>query len=451
MGHLPQRLWPFPHPTCRLGAGDWWLRLLCLVLLGLAVFGRAFAYIPIGPIYVGDACIALGVIAVGAERRGLRVIRSPVVLLTISFLAWCGLRTAPFLGDYGMVALRDAVIWAYASLSIMLAAVIVARPSRLQRLLLIYERYARLYLIALPVCWILMQYYPGVFPLTPFGEVATIRAEDVLVHLAAITGYLLIAPGRISPLWHLLLGLDVILYAPVNRGGLLAYLIVTCVNLALNPVRRRTWAYGVVVIVAVLALTASGLSLTLQRRELSAQQLWSNISSMYDSSADEQDLQSTKRWRVEWWSRIVADTVFGEFWAGKGFGVNVADIDGFQLDPGHHALRSPHNSHMTILDRAGIPGALLWIALNMVWASSMARLLWRATARRLAAWVTLARVLLSFWLAACISMSFTVSLEAPMAGLWYWSVFGAGVAVVILFDRVAGPTAAVHGYRTGPM
>ena len=39
-----------------------------------------------------------------------------------------------------------------------------------------------------------------------------------------------------------------------------------------------------------------------------------------------------KNGRLDWWKEIVTYTINGKyFWTGKGFGVNLADDDGFQV------------------------------------------------------------------------------------------------------------------------
>ena len=55
-------------------------------------------------------------------------------------------------------------------------------------------------------------------------------------------------------------------------------------------------------------------------------------------------------------------------WTGKGYGINLADDDGYQIDG---SLRSPHNGHMTILARSGLPGITLWAAVQLTWAGAM--------------------------------------------------------------------------------
>src|SRR5690606_40731091 len=71
---------------------------------------------------------------------------------------------------------------------------------------------------------------------------------------------------------------------------------------------------------------------------------------------------SDLEWRLRWWSDIVGYTIGGEFrWLGKGYGINLADDDGYQTEA-DGSLRSPHNAHMTVLARSGVVGATAWLA-----------------------------------------------------------------------------------------
>ena len=66
---------------------------------------------------------------------------------------------------------------------------------------------------------------------------------------------------------------------------------------------------------------------------------------------------------------IINDTFHGpNFWTGRGFGLNLADEDGFAGNDlrGTAPLRSPHNAHMTLLARAGVPGFFLWLLLLLL-------------------------------------------------------------------------------------
>jgi O-antigen ligase len=135
-------------------------------------------------------------------------------------------------------------------------------------------------------------------------------------------------------------------------------------------------------------------------------------------------------WRLEWWREILDYTVFGDyFWTGKGYGVNLADDDGFQvLTEG--LLRSPHNSHLTFLARSGVPGFAAWLLLQGTFSVG----LWTEyrRARRLGRdnWAVLNLWILCYWLAFMINGAFDVFLEGPQGGIWFWCVFGFGMGVL---------------------
>jgi len=152
--------------------------------------------------------------------------------------------------------------------------------------------------------------------------------------------------------------------------------------------------------------------------------------------SERSELEGTKDWRLSWWSKIWEYTVNGPyFWQGKGYGINLADSDGFQVGTREEPLRSPHNSHLTVLARSGVPGFLLWLLLQLVWAASVAQSYVRARSLGWSSWAGVFAWVLAFWLAFVIEAAFDVSLESPMSGIPFWSVFGLGWGAHVLFQR----------------
>jgi O-antigen ligase len=134
---------------------------------------------------------------------------------------------------------------------------------------------------------------------------------------------------------------------------------------------------------------------------------------------------NTIEWRFRWWRKIIDYTFHGPyFWTGKGYGMNLADEDGFfNWD---HSLRSPHNGFMTILARSGVPGLLLWSAFLLTLTFQVARI-----------WLTKKadqkQRFIAIWFLVCLAgflflASFDVFLEGPMAGIWFWSLVGFALA-----------------------
>ena len=175
-------------------------------------------------------------------------------------------------------------------------------------------------------------------------------------------------------------------------------------------------------------------------RFVSIEQIVQNVRSIFTSGADS-SLEGTREFRLRWWSSIIGYTVFGEyFWTGKGFGVNLADDDGFQVNQ-DGSLRAPHNSHMTVLARMGVPGFLVWTALQLLFLVGMMRSILtnrRAGNLGLAA---LGAVIVAYWAAMMINSSFDPYLEGPQGGIWFWSVFGLGM-VIMRFTASSIPAVA---------
>jgi hypothetical protein len=169
-------------------------------------------------------------------------------------------------------------------------------------------------------------------------------------------------------------------------------------------------------------------------RPATLQQMIENILSIFGSSSDS-GLEGTKQFRLAWWGTIVDYTFFGDyFWTGKGFGVNLADDDGFQ-STADGSLRAPHNSHMTVLARMGVPGLLLWLLVQGAFGIGLLR---ATLAHRRAGEAGLGAVggwILVYWVAMMVDTSFDPYLEGPQGGIWFWAIFGLGLVVIRLVPR----------------
>ncbi|MCH8966975.1 MAG: hypothetical protein IID43_04805 [Planctomycetes bacterium] len=149
------------------------------------------------------------------------------------------------------------------------------------------------------------------------------------------------------------------------------------------------------------------------------------------SDSGDPGLQGTKNWRLEWWGEIIGYTFGGPyFWTGKGFGVNLAEDDGFEVSA--QGLRSPHNGHMTALARMGVPGFGLWIAVHVTFGVSLLLAFRRARRAGDVFWAQIDAWLLAYWVAALVVGAFDVYLEGPQGAIWLWTVVGLGFAAIRL-------------------
>src|SRR4026209_1870922 len=101
------------YETRRMRLADRYLALLAIVLLGYALMGKGFAYLGFPPLYVGEIAFLAGIVVflrIGAFASVLTTL--PAILL-VALMALVVARTLPYVGLYGIDALRDGVIVIY--------------------------------------------------------------------------------------------------------------------------------------------------------------------------------------------------------------------------------------------------------------------------------------------------------------------------------------------------
>jgi O-antigen ligase len=183
-------------------------------------------------------------------------------------------------------------------------------------------------------------------------------------------------------------------------------------------------------------------------RRVSSVQLAENVASIFGRGGDQ--TESTKEWREKWWRIIADNTLRGPyFWTGRGFGINLAVEDGFGNPHNERPLRSPHNGHMTILARAGVPGLALWAGFLAVWFGTMLRTMLLARRGGQLEWAGLLLFTACYVLSCVINASFDVALEAPMQGIWFWCLIGFGIGSTMIYRYtqadVSWKVSPVHG------
>ena len=434
-----------PRSPARLGP---WLTLLCLTLLGYALAGKGWAYVGVPPLFVGEIVLALGMIGFLLHGRWLDILQSPTVWLLFALAAWGFLQTYPYFHSYGADALCDAAIWGYGAFALFVFSALRERPERLSALIRAYRRFPPLFLTMVPVLWTATRIMPRIaMPHWPWADVPILETKggDIMVHSAGILAFWVSGlAGRVRAIWVLPLTACVVLVGTYERSGLVSFLAVFAFCMYLRPRNHMLWRMVALGLCGVVLLAATGIRVKMpnREREISFEQLVANLTSTVSSSSAG-DLDATKEWRLEWWSDIYDYTIDGKyFWTGKGFGINLADDDGYQVEE-DHALRNPHNGHLNMLARAGVPGLVLWLLVHLSWAATVLRAYLDSRRRGEERWSQLFMVLLAYWIAFMINTSFDVYIEGPMGGIWYWTVFGVGLAAVANYREAVCGLAAV--------
>jgi hypothetical protein len=444
------------------------LRVLLVVLAGYALFGRSFAYIGVPPLYIGELTMGLGVLAAAASGAIVLVASSPITWLIAAFATWGALRTAPYLATFGVDALRDAVLWGYGGLALMVAACVL-RTGALSSIVTGYGRWILPLAAWSPAVLLLSRLLGASAPNMPGTDLPLFSAKsgDFGVHLAGAATFLLLGLGRAASsrsgvrlrsaaFWSLWL-VSMLFVASLNRGGFLSVLTALSIVALMRPFTIGTkivFGMTAVVLAAIAVVTLSALlndssrpDTEIEGRSISPRQVVDNVLSISGGDAPG-DLSNTRTWRLDWWRSILDYTFFGEyFWKGKGFGLNLADDDGFQVSlPDEAPLRSPHNVFMTVLARMGVPGLLLWLGLLSIFGISLVAAYARARSVGAAEWAGVDLWILAYWIAFLVNGSFDVVLEGPQGGIWFWCIMGVGLAALeaqrTMLPRVRGEQAA---------
>jgi hypothetical protein len=461
---------------------------LGFALIGYAFLDKGFAYFGVAPLYIGEVVLGLGLASILAARWSARI--DKLHLLIFAYMAWGLLRTIPFLGLYQFDALRDAVVWIYAVFALALSGFLVRQ--HVQTVVMWYRRLVIPFLLWVPIAFVLSSQLGYLLPRWPGTDVPIMfyKGGDMAVHLAGLAAFVLLglmveSAGKwksvlVWAIWTVGLALCF-----TGRSAMLTMLISLAVTISLSwflprpalapftaAIRFATSrssgqvaTFVTVISIALLAYTVAspdieirGKSVSVAYAVTSIQSVWSDEDSgPPDPSTNYAALQGSKKWRSDWWDTIVDYTFHGPyFWSGKGFGINLATVDGFQVGFGE-TLRSPHSIHFTILARTGVPGLLLWIALNLTFALRMIQGFIHARKRGSPLWAQIDGWILVYWLAFLINASFDVYIEGPQGGIWFWSVIGFGLAALrIQAEEIGRPGRAdddfgtVHAYPARP-
>jgi hypothetical protein len=356
-------------------------------------------------------------------------------------MGWTLLRTLPFVGTYGFDALRDSVIIMYGGFSFIVAALLIEDARRIDTLVRYYQVFLNIYVPAVPFLFPLGFYFGDELLNIPGTTVNLIwlGAGEVATHLAGAAVFTLAGFRRPTPVWTACFFAALVMVSAVSRGAMLAFVIpVLLAALVLGKARMLAviTAAGLVLLATSYLIETSFSSYHEARssteRPVSSVQLVENVASIFSRGGDQ--TEGTKEWREKWWNIIVDNTVRGPyFWTGRGFGVNLAVEDGFGNRHSERPLRSPHNGHITVLARAGIPGAALWGVFLAAWFGALLRATSRARRRGQADWAGLLLFVACYAASCVINATFDVALEAPMQGIWFWCLIGFGIGTTMIY------------------
>lgn len=426
--------------------------VLGVLLAGYMLGDKGFAYLhlPGTPIFVGEVALAvIAVYLIGFYPINDDRLRSPVRLILVVFLLYSAARTLPYLGQYGIDALRDASQWYYGILAFFVADFV--RRRGIGPIVGWFGKILPWFVLWAPISLILSQVLSA--PLVPDSDVpiAAHRGSNTSVLLTAGLGFMWMLDERVSGINRrqravltAVSGLFLVVAGIQNRGGLLAAIAGLGLLYWYARSEQRHFVGIICTVVFIVALIFSVIdmrvSLFSNQRDISAEQLVENLVSVVNPDAVETsgDLAGNSSWRLDLWGEILRDVNLNSPVLGKGYGISLGDEYGFE-GAGETELRSAHNSHMTIFARSGYLGAGLWLLMWAVWFIAMMRSRLALAARGLEVEAAVAVVAMACALAVLVNAVFDPSIEGPPVSAWIWSVFGLGLGLMLLSrpDRTA--------------
>ncbi|KQT88369.1 O-antigen ligase family protein [Aurantimonas sp. Leaf443] len=444
---------------------DRYFAVLLFALAAYAFTGKGFAYAGVPPLFPAEMILAAGLVTLVWPRPSGAVLYSVPHLLLAMLIALVVVRTVPYVGPYGIDALRDSVIVVYGLFAFIVANLILQKPERIALALRRAAPFFTVYGFLSAFLYTVPKALDGVIPQWPGSgaPMMQLRGGEVATHLGAAIVFSILGLRRSSLLWMAFAFAGFVAISAQSRGGMLAILVPAVLCMALSG-RIRPAVYAclfVLPVVSVLYAVDLEIPLGSDYRTVRVGQLIDNSLSIVGSSGDEM-LDGTKKWRLQWWDKIIAYTVYGEgYWTGRGFGINLAAVDGFAGTGRFDGppLRSPHNAHMTILARTGVPGLVLWLTLLAAWLSTMLGAIWRSRMNGDVEWNSAFVFVTCYLVGALVNSTFDVALEGPMIGVIFWVLFGAGTGMAMTYaalcrdrlaeTRAAGLAALAAPARTG--
>ncbi|MGN6506979.1 MAG: O-antigen ligase family protein [Tepidisphaeraceae bacterium] len=429
-----------PEVEPAVAFGDRFLKFFACVLLGYAIGGRGFAYIGIPPLFIGEITLLFGIVAFVRCRAWHWIFTETRTWPVLAMCAWGAARTIPYISAYGIDSIRDAMVWGYSAFALVLATLLAEHPRRLAQWIARYRRFVPTFLVGIIIAFAIYRFLGQGRPEWPWVSVPIVQVKegDVLVHLAGVMAFWVAGFGGAVPWkWPVLLTFNAAVMGVIDRAGMVAFGVVFMLCMALRPLHVIALRVIGVVLLVVVILWATDINIPIyggKGRDISFDQIVTNLDSvLFDTGSD--GLDSTKEWRIDWWKEIRRYTIYGRyFWTGKGYGINLADDDGFQV-LSDNSLRNPHSVHMTMLARGGVPGLTLWILVQLSWGSGVFFSLLRARRECRREWQGVFFFLMCYWIALLINGSFDVFLEGPMGGIWFWAVYGTGLGAMTIFRR----------------
>jgi O-antigen ligase len=392
-------------------------KFLLLVFAMYVYLGKGVAYS-----YMAEVTLIIGLIFLLLERKNIQLLKSNRLLILIFLLFFNLLFIFRGLFYYSVInVFRDSFILNYIFFSFILFLFQDNAVDFIKKIFKVYKYYpiitSVLYILSLNQnIGSISIFGPNHILYFKFGDMAVHLFITLLLQLAGYFNF-----NKKQEIINLALILFLFLIASsYSRGGMLAFiiaLIIFLIKIKDTQLRKNMLGYlkyiffSFIIILPLVIMLPSDENF--QGRKTGLDQISTNVTSIVND--DEGTLSDNKIWRLLWWAKIIDYTFGGEYFVmGKGLGLSLAEDDDIYFESNDADLRSPHNYHLSILARYGVPIFILWCFWLII---NFARI-------RTKNIPTLKLIFICVQIAFIFNASFDVFLEGPMGAFPFWCFVG---------------------------
>ena len=170
-------------------------------------------------------------------------------------MCWVLARALPFVGVYGLDALRDSVVIMYGLFAFIMISLLVEDDRRVIAIIQYYGIFATSFVIAIPFVFLIQRFMADYIPNVPGTNIPILWVSpgELNVHLTGAVVFVLVGFRRINTIWIGCLIVALALACASSRAAILAFILpVTFAVLMLGKVRELA-----MVLVAGLSIFAA--------------------------------------------------------------------------------------------------------------------------------------------------------------------------------------------------
>ncbi len=395
-----------------------YLDLYVIVYALYAYFNKGIAYS-----FLVEGLLLVGLLILVLERRSYEFPWSRKILLLVFFVTISCVYIVRGALQYNIVnVIRDSLVFNYISFAFIIFIFKDQLDYLIAKLAVIYKWYP------LVACcsFLALSYIPFFSDFKVFGDIHLLHYKygDMAVHLFITTMFLLNGNIKLSRRFMLvnavLLAYLFLITSSYSRAGMLSYIIafvVFVLNTHNKKLKQQIMAslkfLPLIILIALPFYMSTKVEENFQGRKLGLSQLSENFGSIISSDDSNGSLNDNKVWRLVWWAKIIDYTFGGQYFLnGKGLGMSLAVDDDIPM--AEEELRAPHNFHLGVLARFGVPVFFLWLYWIFLHLKDI------RTKKQDPFQLVLQVIFIMFILNA----SFDVYLEGPMGAFPFWTFVG---------------------------